>query len=264
VRLQIQINSSEVEKSMNVRHFLSVVALVGIASLVPGLACAGGFSGMDKDGVWDEPAHFFPGIYFEHKAQFYLKNKDYRAALEMFELAGYWADKIAQYNAGLMYFNGIGVPADKPRGVAWLHIAAEAQDDLAGRALQLAYADLTAAQRAEADAIWHQLDEKYGDRVTLPRALNQYNADLTAVTGSHLGYVIGNLSVQEVGGGDGLPEIGAVYLRRQDKTMNELISKITGHVRVGAVQPLKVADAARANASTIPLDVPQQPAPDSH
>jgi TPR repeat protein len=216
---------------MDVRRFLSVVVLTGIASFGSGMARAGGFSGMDKIGVLDEPGHFFPGIYFEHKAQFYLKNKDYRAALEMFELASYWADKIAQYNTGLMYFNGIGVPVDKPRGVAWLHIAAEAQDDLAARALQLAYADLTAEQRVTADATWHQLDEKYGDSVTLPRALNQYNADLTAVTGSHLGHVIG---------------------------------KITGHVRVGAVQPLKVADAAKANASTVPLDVPQQPAPESH
>ncbi len=249
---------------MEVRRFLSVVALAGIASLVPAIAFAGGSGGMDKVGAWDEPGHFFPGIYFEHKAQFYLKNKDYRAALEMFELASYWADKVAQYNTGLMYFNGIGVPVDKPRGVAWLHIAASAQDDLAARALQLAYADLTTEQRSTADATSRQLEAKYGDSVTLPRALNQYNADLTAVTGSHLGYVIGNLSIQEVGGGDGLPEIGAVYLRRQDKTMHELISKITGHVRVGAVQPLKVADSARGNASTIPLDMPQQPAPESH
>ena len=212
---------------------------------------------------------FFPGIYFEHKAQFYLKNKDYRAALDMFELAAYWADKIAQYNTGLMYFNGIGVAVDKPRGVAWLHIAAEAQDDLAARALQLAYADLTAEQRAEADAAWHQLDTKYGDSVTLPRALNQYNQDLGGITGSHLGYVIGNLSIQEVGAGDGLPEIGSVHLRRQDKTMREMIDKITGHVRVGAVQPLKVAEDAKANASTQLLDVPEktppdQPAPGSH
>ena len=249
---------------MEARRFLGVVASAVIALLGSGIAVAGGSGGMDKIGVWDEPGHFFPGIYFEHKAQFYLKNKDYRAALEMFELASYWADKVAQYNTGLMYFNGIGVPVDKPRGVAWLHIAAEAQDDLAARALQLAYADLTTEQRTEADAMWHQLDEKYGDRVSLPRALNQYNADLTAVTGSHLGHVIGNLSIQEVGAGDGLPEIGAVYLRRQDKTMNELISKITGHVRVGAVQPLKVADAARANASTVLLDVPQPPAAESH
>jgi hypothetical protein len=249
---------------MEVRRFLGIVALTAIATFGPRSTFAGDFSGMDKIGVWDEPGHFFPGIYFEHKAQFYLKNKDYRAALEMFELSAYWADKIAQYNTGLMYFNGIGVPVDKPRGVAWLHIAAEAQDDLAGRALQLAYADLSAEQRSEADAMWHQLDEKYGDRVTLPRALNQFHVDLTAVTGSHLGHVIGNLSIQEVGAGDGLPEIGSVYLGRQDKAMNELIGKITGHVRVGAVQPLKVAADAKVNASTVPLNVPQQPAPESH
>src|SRR5262249_24970326 len=111
-------------------------------------------SGMDKKGVWDEPAHFFPGKYFEHKAQFYLKYKDYRAALEMFELSGFWADKVSQYNAGLMRFNGIGVLVDKVRGVAWMHIAAEAHDDLAERAFALAQAELSAAEREQAEALW--------------------------------------------------------------------------------------------------------------
>lgn len=244
--------------------FAFAVALAGSSPLAHAQAVPHGSLSV---GVWDEPGHFFPGKYFEHKAQFYLKNKDYRAALEMFELSGFWADKVAQYNAGLMYFNGIGVPADKPRGVAWLHVAAEAHEDLAERALQLAYADLTEEQRAQAEAIWHQLDAKYGDSVALPRALNQYQADLTAVTGSHLGYVIGNLSVQEVGGeGDGLAEFGSTYLRRQDKAMNELIGKITGHVTVGAVKALNVAPAAKANVSTTPLDVSlkTQVEPQSH
>jgi|SRR5450432_366787 len=241
---------------MDVRRFLTAVTLASAALYGAGNALAGGLSGMDAIGVWDEPGHFFPGRYYEHKAQFYLKTKNYRAALEMFELSGFWADKIAQYNAGLMYFNGIGVAADKPRGVAWLHIAAEAHDDLADRALQLAYADLTAEQRAEADATWRQLDAKYGDSVALPRALNQYNQDLAGITGSHLGFVIGNLSIQEVGGaGDGLAEIGAVYLRRQDKTMKQMIDRITGHVTVGAVQPLKVSADARVNASTTAIEV---------
>lgn len=259
---------------MNLRRFLTAIALTGaafagVAWLGASNAYAGGSSGMNIIGVWDEPGHFFPGRYFEHKAQFYLKNKDYHAALTMFELSAFWADKIAQYNVGLMYFNGIGVAADKPRGVAWLHVAAEAHEDLAERALRLADADLTAEQRAEADAMWRQLDAEYGDSVTLPRALNQYHQDLADITGSHLG-VVGNLSILEVGGdGDGLPEIGAVYVRRQSKEMDALIGKITGHVTVGAVQPLKVAADARANASTTPLATPPQtpsaqPVPESH
>ncbi len=77
------------------------------------LSSSGAFASMDM------PSRFLPGIYFEHHAQIYLKHHDYKAALENFQLAGYWANKVAQYNVGIMYFNGIGtIPVDKVRGVA--------------------------------------------------------------------------------------------------------------------------------------------------
>ena len=139
--------------------------------LIAATPLAGHASGLDHWGVWDAPSSFFPGKYFEQKAQFYLKKKDYSFALQMFELSGYWADKVSQYNTGIMYYNGIGVPADKIRGVAWLGIAAESHEDLADRALQLAYANLTAEEKQQSDVLFRELDEKYGDKVTLPRAL---------------------------------------------------------------------------------------------
>lgn len=213
-------------------------------------------SGMDHFGAWDGPSRFFPGKYFEQKAQFYLKNKQYRAALEMFELSGFWADKIAQYNAGLMYYNGIGVPVDKARGVAWLRVAAEGHEDLAERALQIAQSEISAAERAKSDAIWTVLDQKYGDRYTLPRALAQFDMDVAMLTGSHLGHVIGPLSVQEAGE---LPTTSTDFQHRIGAQRDQLISQIRGHVTVGSVQALNVPANAKANASTTPIDAPPPP-----
>ena len=131
----------------------------------------------------DPPGNFFPGKYFQYKAQFYLSKKSYVTALRMYELAGFWANKIAQYNAGLMYYNGIGIPVDRVRGVAWLGIAAEAQDDLAVRALQVAYASLNESEKRQAGELFKQLDEKYGDAASLPRAVRRYEMEARGATG---------------------------------------------------------------------------------
>ena len=239
---------------MNKTCGLILMALLGAS------AFSARASGLDTFGAWDNPSRFFPGKYFEAKAQFYLKNKQYRAALEMFELSGFWADKISQYNAGLMYFNGIGVPMDKARGVAWLRIAAEGHEELAERALQAAQAELAAVERNKADAIWNQLDQKYSDRYTLPRALAQFDQDSAMLTGSHLGHVVGPLSVQEYGQ---LPTTGEDFTRRISGERDQLISKIRGHVTVGSVTPLKVPQDARVNASSTPLDAPAPPPAES-
>jgi hypothetical protein len=222
-----------------IRHRIAI-ALLAICALGTSPAFA----------VNEEPGRFVPGKYFEHKAQFYLKNKDYRAALEMFELAGFWANKIAQYNVGIMYFNGIGsLPVDRIRGVAWLGIAAEQHGELADAALQAAYAQLTPDQRAEADGIFRSLDEKYGDAVTLPRALNRYEEERRNVTGSHVGF-IGNMTVVNA---DGSFQSGNSFYADQKKEFDDYISSSFGHVNVGELKPLDVPAAAKASASTTRL-----------
>ncbi|MGH8122723.1 MAG: hypothetical protein ACREPT_08100 [Rudaea sp.] len=219
---------------------------------------AGHWSGMDAAAFAtnDPPGNFFPGKYFEYKAQFYLRKKDYREALDLFELAGFWANKVAQYNAGLMYYNGIGVPVDKVRGVAWLGIAAEEHDDLAVRALEVAYASLNAEEKQQANLTWKQLDEKYGDAVALPRALRRFNVEAHGATGSHLGF-LANLQVYETGtDGSSLGQSGFTYYRGQGNERDALIGQITGHVTVGAVRPLKVSADALRDASHAPLNIP--------
>jgi len=187
----------------------------------------------------DMPGRFLPGKYFEYKAQFYLKKKDYRISLEMSELASYWANKSAQYHVGIMYFTGTGVAADKARGAAWLRIAAEQKNPVAVHALELAYTELTPQQHIEADALWRELDKKYGDKVTLPRARAHFEDEKRNVTGSRLG-LVGNIKVR-YGGLDG-DSVGSAddYYADQQKEFNTFIEDNFGHghVDVGAIEPV--------------------------
>jgi TPR repeat protein len=203
-------------------------------------------------GVDDASSRFFPGQYFEQKAQFHLRKKDYREALRLFELSSYWADKVAQYNVGIMYYNGIGAPAEKTRGVAWLGIAAEAHDTLADAALQVAYAELSPEQRKEAQAIFEQLDAKYGDEVTLPRALTRYRQDAAI---SLFGFgVTGDGTATTYAGTRAMEENSVDFVHRMDAQRDALIAQIRGHVVVGSVQTLLVPDEAKQNASHKVLD----------
>lgn len=203
----------------------------------------------------EPPSNFFPGKYFENKGQFYLRKKDYHTALKMFELSGFWANKIAQYNVGIMYFNGIGIPVDRSRGVAWLRIAAQAHDDLADNVLQLATATLSADELAEVDQLTPELNAKYGDQVAVARALHHYSLALKSTTGSHLGF-IGNLSVSEASETGAQAQNGATYYASLNTQRDKLLNRITGHVTVGKVQALPVTEDAKTNASQVPVNAP--------
>lgn len=122
---------------------------------------------------------YLPGKYYEQRAQDAVKRKNFREALEFYEKAGYWGNKIAQYNVGMLYLAGAeGVPADKVRGTAWLGIAAQTHVLYVDKALGDAYATLTVEQRAAAGEIWKQLKADYDDKVTLDRASKRFNSQL--------------------------------------------------------------------------------------
>ena len=237
---------------MSIRRLLTALLITASACAAPIRASA---SGQDNYGAWDTPSRYFPGKYFEQKAQFYLKKQDYGTALRMFELSGYWADKVSQYNAGIMHFNGIGVPTDKPLGAAWLGIAAQGHNTLADAAVQAAYAELTPEQRQQANELFDQLEPKYGDEVALPRALNRYSQDAKV---SLFGFgVTGPGSVTTfTGGNHGYDENSASFVYRMDAQRDALIAEIRGNVTVGKVQTLSVPDQAKRDASHTTLIEP--------
>jgi hypothetical protein len=120
---------------------------------------------------------YLPGKYYEQQAQIAAKAKNFRRALEMYQKAGYWGNKVSQYNVGMLYINGAeGVPVDKVRGTAWLGIAAQTHVPYVDKALTDAYAGLNAGERAAAGELWKQLKPDYADAVTLDRASKVFNA----------------------------------------------------------------------------------------
>ena len=198
------------------------------------------------EGIPDPPADFFPGKYYEWKAHSYLQRKQYSAALDMFQLSGFWADKMSQYNVGIMLFNGIGVPKDRSSGVAWLRIAAESKQDLPIATFNAALAELDPGERARATELWHSLDEKYGNAVALPRAVNRYVSAMHGMT--NFGIADPNLYVAEAGA-DAVAMPASKFIDKKNAELESLIHEITGDVKVGAVRTISINDDAKQNAS---------------
>src|ERR1043165_56419 len=53
-----------------------------------------------------------------------IKRRDYPAAIRVIRPQAEQGDANAQYNLGLLYDNGLGVPQDKVRAYMWLSLAA--------------------------------------------------------------------------------------------------------------------------------------------
>jgi len=210
------------------------------------LLCGAGAS-LAHGFAYEPPGRFVPGSYFELKAQFYLKNHQYRAAVEMFQLAGYWANKVAQYNLGVMYFNGIGVPADRVLGTAWLGVAAEQHHELADGTLNSAWAKLTPGEREAAESAFRELDRKYGDAVALPRAVRHYDEERRQITGTRLG-MVGHIRVIDV---ENSLRMGDEFFAEQDRIFDTYVSRF-GHAAVGEVRPLTIPGEARTSVPKTP------------
>ena len=231
---------------MKHRFIFGLLALSFAAASSAHAASASTAIGSESPGLPDPPSAFFPGKYFEWKAQQYLRYKQYSAALDMFRLSGFWANKMSQYNVGIMLFNGIGVPKDRSSGVAWLRIAAESKQDLPIATFNAALAELDPGERARATELWHSLDEKYGNAVALPRAVNRYVSAMHGMT--NFGIADPNLYVAEAGA-DAVAMPASKFIDKKNAELESLIHEITGDVKVGAVRTISINDDAKQNAS---------------
>lgn len=145
------------------------------------LAAAGRFDSSHRETAADPTRNYLPGKYYERLAFDAMRRNDYASAVSAYRKAAYWADKVAQYDLGEIYFHGLGnIPADPARGVAWLGIAAEEHEPDYDKALVSAYKTLSPPERNHADEIWNELEAVYGDRLTLARATSAYEHDYHA------------------------------------------------------------------------------------
>lgn len=136
-----------------------------------------------------------PGVEFFTPGVQAFRKGDYRHAISMYKVAASWAYKPAEYNLGVMYFKGQGVPVNRPLGAAWMVLAAERDDPLYTKARDVMITLLTNAQFAETDELWGKLKETYGDKVALRRAKAQWAWVRNHQTGTRVGGAVGNLQI---------------------------------------------------------------------
>jgi hypothetical protein len=135
-----------------------------------------------------------PGeYYFVLGAQAFRKH-EYEFAVQMYQVAASWAFKPAEYNLAVMYARGQGVAVDLPRAMVWAALAAERNESRYVGAREAVYAELTADQFAQANAIWRELKTTYGDDIALRRAKARWAEVRSKTTGSRVG-AVGHLEV---------------------------------------------------------------------
>lgn len=136
-----------------------------------------------------------PGVQDYQAGMHAYNHEDYRHAVYMLKVAASWGYKPAEYNLGVMYFQGDGVPADRPLGAAWLVLAAESGDPRYMAARDWAITALSSTEFARTDELWGQLKETYGDKVASRRAKAQWAFVKANQTGTRVGGTVGELRV---------------------------------------------------------------------
>lgn len=136
-----------------------------------------------------------PGVKFFTYAVQAFRKRDYRHAIEMYKVAASWAYKPAEYNLGVMYFKGQGVPVDRSLGAAWMVLAAERGAPRYVKTRDMMVTLLGKTEFARTDELWGQLKQTYGDNIALRRAKAQWAWTRTHQTGTRVGGTVGELLV---------------------------------------------------------------------
>lgn len=143
---------------------------------------------------WSYAEHT-PGYRLMGEAAKFYESGWYHSARSRYFAAAWWADKLAQFNVGVMYLHGQGVERDLARGLAWLKVAAERGYPDMVTAVEQVQLRLNEDQLARAQAIFEsELLPDYGDEVAIERTAVRMERERRRATGSRTGFV-GNLTV---------------------------------------------------------------------
>lgn len=154
------------------------------------------YGGVFASGNYNTPAaDGRPGMKFFAYGVAAYRRGDYRHAIYMYKVAASWAYKPAEYDLGLIYFNGVGVPANRPLGTAWMVLAAERKDAYYAKARDMMVTLLGNDEFKQADAYYGELVKTYGDKVALKRAEDQWEWVANHQTGSRVGGAVGGSQV---------------------------------------------------------------------
>ena len=157
---------------------VAVLAAAFATSPAPLLAQVMFFDSAQPIKLEEEIARYLPGVSFFQKGLDAYKKGQTAAAIDAWQSSAGWAMKDAQYNLGLAYFKGSGVAADRPRGLAWLALAAERKNPAMQASLAAAWDRATDAEHQQANAIWRDLKKQYGDDVALQKAKKRFETEV--------------------------------------------------------------------------------------
>ncbi|MBU6199824.1 MAG: hypothetical protein KGP08_09230 [Xanthomonadaceae bacterium] len=123
-------------------------------------------------------SQFLPGSYFKIRATELLDKGDATGALEAFEHAAYYGNRIAQHDMAMMYLKGASkIPSDAPLGVAWLKEAAKYGYRPSIEALKKLEPALSPDQREQAEREFQKLDVKYSPAATQKRVMSAFQLE---------------------------------------------------------------------------------------
>lgn len=150
-----------------------------------------------------------PDLFYRDLGIRAYKANDKQAAVGLFLKAASYADKPAQAMLAAMYWNGDGIAMDRPRGYAWMDLAADrGYDDLLVQREKY-WAQLSAPERQRAITGGRQIYAEYNNEQGLRKLDQVLRRATNQATGSRTGFGGNNLTVRLRGGAAG-PSIAPV------------------------------------------------------
>lgn len=204
--------------------------------------------------VWAQGTHEnAPGTRPHDEATAAYEQGRYADALGKFRESARWADKLSQYNLGVMHYLGEGTEPDLATAWAWFELAAERDYPQMVKAAKGAWDALDADGRARGLAVYEELVTEYGDEVAFERTARHMDRERKQATGSRTGF-IGALRVKTRDMPPGMDVDGEDYYaaeRWDYETIVELEGKVfdnlsRGRVDVGGLEVLEDDDSEDA------------------
>ncbi|WP_313401451.1 sel1 repeat family protein [Stenotrophomonas sp.] len=128
------------------------------------------------------------------------KKGNYVQAMRDFKRAASYADKFSQSMVAHMYWEGLGVPVDRPLAYAWMDLAAEREYHNFAAQREIYWAQLNEQQRSEAVERGKPVYADYSDSVAKPKMERQLQQAVQNITGSRTGFVSAGLYVSDIHG----------------------------------------------------------------
>lgn len=153
-----------------------------------------GEPGMDPKMFTEGYLNAHPDLRWRREGQYSYNQKQYDIAIRQFLRAARYGDKPAQAMLAEMYWKGIGVARDRPRGYAWMDIAAERRYPNFLILRERYWRGLDAEGRKQAIRVGRPLMDEYGDDKAKVRLAQVMRREQHYATGSRLGFV-GNVGI---------------------------------------------------------------------